>query len=242
MGMLFTKQYGSFTSDGAAKTIYSGCTPQKVRVYNPAKGRTLEWVKGMADGAGYIEGNVVNGALNTPTMSIGTTKTRVATALFNFAIAGLRYAKAAVAAGTAPHATTITANGAKPQFAAYGYEIAADGTLDAVSAATTTNKDSAALALAAYQLVAASASHIKLGCVIVECAAGAVDFIGATDNLDDAQVASLAYFYEDLATFTTSTGITPVEVDGSGEGFTIGADTQINVSGDTLYWEADCEV
>ena len=64
-------------------------------------------------------------------LGVGSTATAVATSALDFTIAGVRYSKAAVAAGTAP------GNDVVPQatFGAVALDIGVNGTIDAIEAA-----------------------------------------------------------------------------------------------------------
>jgi len=93
-------------------------------------------------------------------LAIGSTKTAVATGALDFTIAGVRYSKGAVAAGTAPGDDVIP----EDTYGAVGFDIGVDGTIDAIEAAdNATGYASAALAIAG--IPAAAAGHARLGTV-----------------------------------------------------------------------------
>jgi len=97
-----------------------------------------------------------------PNLGIGTTATHVKTDDFLYYIAGTKYAKVAVPAGTALTGSDIPSG----KYGAWRLEIAADGTLDVVAAsANATGYDSAALALAG--LPALSSAHVAAGTITV---------------------------------------------------------------------------
>ena len=126
----------------------------------------------------------VTGALidyNTPTvhLSIGSTPTSVATDAFSYLIAGTRYTKAAVVAGTALPAGTIPAD----QWGVYRVTINAAGTLAVTAGAAnyTTGYATEALALAAVPSVANTLWNV--GHFTVKTAAG-LAFVANTDALE----------------------------------------------------------
>jgi hypothetical protein len=104
-------------------------------------------------------------------LAIGSTKTAVANAAFDFTIGGVRFSKAAVVAGTAP------GNDVVPQalFGAVAFDIGVDGTIDAIEAAdNATGYASAVLAIAG--IPAAAAGHARMGNVTATKSDGAFTF------------------------------------------------------------------
>jgi hypothetical protein len=104
-------------------------------------------------------------------LAIGSTKTAVANAAFDFTIGGVRFSKAAVVAGTAP------GNDVVPQalFGAVAFDIGSDGTIDAIEAAdNATGYASAVLAIAG--IPAAAAGHARMGNVTATKSDGAFTF------------------------------------------------------------------
>lgn len=119
--------------------------------------------------------------LTTPTLAIGSTATNVSNVAFNYVINGVPYAKAAVAAGTAPGNDVIP----QSTYGACAFDIGTNGTIDAIEAAdNATGYASAALAAAGIPAVAAD--HARMGYVTVTKSDGAFTF-GTTD-LDAANV------------------------------------------------------
>lgn len=117
-------------------------------------------------------------------LAVGSTATAVATAALDFTIAGVRYSKAVVAAGTAP------GNDVVPQstYGAVALDIGVNGTIDAIeAAANATGYASAALAIAGIPVSADA--HARLGTVSVIKSDGAFTF-GTTD-LDAANVTTV---------------------------------------------------
>ncbi len=108
-------------------------------------------------------------------LAIGSTATAVANAALDFTIAGVRYSKAAVVAGTAP------GNDVVPQatFGAVAFDIGVNGTIDAIEAPdNATGYSTANMAIAA--LPAAASDHARLGTVTATKSDGAFTF-GTTD-------------------------------------------------------------
>jgi hypothetical protein len=118
---------------------------------------------------------VGNFLISKPVLAIGSTKPRVTNAAFNYQIAGVQYAKAAVAAGTIPGDDIIPTG----KYGAVAFDIGADGTIDAIEATgNVTGYATAALAVAAIPVVAAG--HVRIGWVTATKSDGAFTF-GTTD-------------------------------------------------------------
>lgn len=221
---------GTIPATGAAITKIIGFKPTAVIVHNPNRGVTIEWTSDMGAAAGFKKGGVTTGLISSPGCAIGSTPANVANGAFSYMLFGVRYYKAAVAAGTAPTATTIPQN----KYGLFGYEIGSDGTIDKKDAAdNATGYNTAALALAA--LPTASASHLLFMYVIV-MRTNAAGFVGATTSFADAET-TVTYYNVATSNSCTTTGITAYD-SSLGQGFSIGVDTDLNVSGDTLYFEA----
>jgi len=116
--------------------------------------------------------------LTPPTLAIGSTPANVSSVAFDFVINGAAYARAAVAAGTAPGNDVVPIN----KYGAVAFDIAAAGTITAIeAAANATGYTSAALAIAG---VPAAASNLcRMGYVTVVRTAGAFTF-GTTSLAD----------------------------------------------------------
>ena len=112
-----------------------------------------------------------NYTVSRPALAIGSTPANVANAAFDFTVGGVRYSKAAVAAGTAP------GNDVVPQstFGAVAFDIGIDGTIDAIeAAANATGYASAVLAIAG--IPSAAAGHARMGTVTATKSDGAFTF------------------------------------------------------------------
>ncbi len=129
-----------------------------------------------------------------PNLGIGTTTTHVKTDDFIYYIAGTKYAKAAVPAGSALTGSDIPSG----KYGAWRLEIAAEGTIDVIAATdNATGYDSAALAVAG--LPAVQASHSAIGTVTASKSDG--DFVPDTTALSAATVTEA--FIDDTTLATT---------------------------------------
>ena len=133
---------------------------------------------------------VATAILTKPGLKIGSTAQNVKNETFEFAIAGVRYVKDAVAAGTAPGNDVIP----QSKYGAVAFDIAADLTIDAIeAAANATGYASAALAIAGIPAV--EANHVRMGTVTVIKSDGTFTF--GTTALSDASTTEV---YTDATT------------------------------------------
>lgn len=218
----------------AVINVELGFEPAWVKVWNPSNDAMMEWTPAIGAGMARITPETKNGLITTTGCAMGTTKDQVANIAYLIGIAGLRYQVAAVAAGTAPTATTIPQN----KWGLFGFEVAADGTIDKGADAAGNAAGYASEALAIAALPAASANHLITHYVTV-MSVNAAGFVGATTEFDHADVT--ANFYSvDLVGYTQTNGITVLNA-AAGDtvtGFKIGVHTSIQIAGNTLYWEA----
>lgn len=122
--------------------------------------------------------------ISLPGLAIGSTATAVSNVAFDFIIAGIRYTKAAVAAGVAPGNDVIP----QATYGAVALDLVAAGTVTiAEAAANATGYASAALAIAGIPAVASGKA--RMGTVTVVKSDGAFTF-GTTD-LDAANVTTV---------------------------------------------------
>lgn len=113
--------------------------------------------------------------VSRPGLAIGSTATAVSNVAFDYTINGVRYTKAAVAAGTAPGNDVIP----EGLYGAVAFDIGTNGTIDAIEApANATGYATAALAAAA--LPDAAADHARMGYVTASISSGTFTF-GTTD-------------------------------------------------------------
>lgn len=138
-----------------------------------------------------MQGNYVEGPT---TLAIGGTTTAVSSVAFDYIIAGKRYSKAAVAAGTAPGNDVIP----QSTYGAVAFDIGTDGTIDAIEAsANATGYASAALAVAGLPAVASG--HVRMGYVTATKSDGAFTFGTTALNAANSTVA-----YTDATTLANS--------------------------------------
>ena len=129
-----------------------------------------------------VKGNYL---MSNPVLAIGSTKTHVSTVAFDYIVGGVKYAKTAVAAGTAP------GNDVVPQgkFGAIALDIGTNGTLDVIeAAANAAGYTTAALAIAG--LPAPATDHVRVGTVTGTKSDGTFTF--GTTELDVAN-STVAY-------------------------------------------------
>jgi len=140
--------------------------------------------------------------VSKPGLAIGTTATNVANDAFDYNIGGVRYTKAAVAAGTAPGNDVIP----EDTYGAVAFDIDAAGTITAVEAPdNATGYASAALAVAALPAVAANKA--RMGWVTATSSSGAFTF-GTTDL--DAANTTVAYTDGDAGLETIGSAIADI--------------------------------
>jgi hypothetical protein len=221
---------GTYTGTAAALNVSVGFKPTCFKIYN-GSGLIGLWTSDMPDASCTLMSEYIDSVIGDPAPGIGTTNTQLANKAFQYVIAGVPYNKAAVAAGTAITATTVPQN----KYGLFGFEIAADGTLDAWDAAgNNVGYATAALAIAAKP--ANSASHVGAFYVVVmNTAAGG--FVGATTALNASTVT--ATYYSNFDRFIKAGGVTPKG--GSTDtihGVQIGTSAYLNTSGATYYYEA----
>ena len=129
--------------------------------------------------------------VSAPGLAIGSTKSAVANAAFDYQIAGVRYSKAAVAAGTAPGNDVIP----EDTFGAVAFDIDAAGTITVVEAAdNATGYATAALAIAGVADVATGKARMGY----VTASGSEADFTFGTTLLDAADT-TVAYTDGDTA-------------------------------------------
>jgi hypothetical protein len=231
--MLQYKQ-GTITAAGTAAEVNLGFIPSLVKVFNPLNGITLKWLYSMGTTiAGVKEGNIpyLNDRVVKATRSkIGSTATQVYNSAFDFALDGVVYTKAATAAGSALTATTVPTT----TWGLFGWEVVANGTISSLDAAdNATGYATEALAIAA--MPSQTANKIFFMYITVS-RTGSGGFIGATTELSDED--TIVHYYNVLPWNMIASGGISVLDDGTSMGFTLGTDSEINVSGETLYYEA----
>ena len=196
----------TYTGTGVALGLDIGFVPDIVNIYDDYAGLAAKWFSEMADGEVLLASQNIDSVIGDPAPSIGTTADYIASKAFEVQIAGIPYDVAAVAAGTAPTATTIPQN----TWGAFGWEVAADGTIDSGwdDAANATGYASEALAIAAILAVSPSGSHVRCFYVTV-MSVNAAGFVADTDNFSDADVTYNCYSYSDRK--PSSGGLTAID-------------------------------
>jgi hypothetical protein len=224
---------GTATGTGTADLdIEIGFVPSKFSITNPVTGASIEWTTDMGDNSGIKKGG--DSLQNSAACGIGSTPAYMATGAFTFKIDGFQYAKAAVTAGTAPTATTVTHSASKFLYAAFGYEIGVDGTIHAGvdASGNAAGYDTEAQAIAALLADSITAAHVLLGFFTVKVGKAA-DFVGATTDL--ASTANVVTYYDMCP--LSGHGVKEMN-DENGQGVYLGADPNVNVASAALYWEA----
>ncbi len=233
---LFT---GTVAGTGSAINVNLGFTPSAVEIWNPMTDCTLNWISDMADGYGVKVVPLADDQLLTDadfSMS-ATNKAQVYTRAFKYLIDGTTYSKAATT--TDITATTIP----QLKYGLFGFQIGLNGTIDARDATgNAAGYDSAASAIA--DIPTLTGSHISLGYLTVMSTAAA-GFVGATTEFDSVgtatSIATATFVSAQNVNRIITGGITPIETGDSTTipgGFTIGTDSDLNVSGDTLSYKA----
>jgi hypothetical protein len=166
-----------------------------------------------------------NGAVTSPAIALGSTKTQVANGLFYYRIAGINYSKAAVAAGSAFSAAhTITAS----KFGAIKIYINAAGAISSkVNRDVQTDplaSNDVADAINAANGITPDAETIEIGMVVIQNNGSL--WTANTDDMDDGIDVTKAVFYSTTSSFT--------EIDE----YTLTAD-DIVVQKGTFYLSAD---
>jgi hypothetical protein len=195
----------TYTGTAAALGLNIGFVPTFAEIYDQYGGLAGIWDDSMADGEILVANPDVDSTLDSPAPGIGTTAANCANQAFRIRIAGIPYVVAAVAAGTAPTATTVPVN----TYGAFGYEVAADSTIDSGwdAAANATGYASEALAIAAIRAVAASGSHVRAFFFTVTSNSGG--FVGATTALSATQLTVNYYNFADIRLYTG--GVTVID-------------------------------
>lgn len=134
--------------------------------------------------------------INASTLAIGSTPTNVSNTAFQFRIAGVTYAKAAVAAGTALGITDTINTGTAAGFFYGGFMmmIVGAGTVTFKAAATNQVYTSEAAAYNAILATAPTANTCVVGYFVVKTKTGAA-WIAGTDDLTPASDCTTVTYY-----------------------------------------------
>jgi hypothetical protein len=229
---------GSVEGTGAAINVPIGFIPRRVEIKNidDIKGifPGLVWDNNMPAASGFKD--KVNRSLADGALAIGSVSKKevLLGATATFQIDNVFYTKTTAEVGFTATTDDITADASTVQEAVYLVCVSSAGTLSLVKGTTTTGAGLAPLPSIPVGLSV-------LGYVRIAVAAGATDFNATTDDLD---AAHLTTTYVDF----TPTSPVKVTVNGissyagasatTGAGFTIGADTDVNVLGETIAYIA----
>lgn len=218
---------------GAALNVLCGYVPTKVRITRDDLVGEMVWFDHMSDGTAIRSNYPVDsdGLLSQPALSMGTTKDRVATEAFDYVIANVAYSKSAVEDGTGPTDTTIP----QDKWGLFGFEIGSNGTIDNNDAADNNDPGYETEADAIDALPSVSSDHIMIGYVTV-MSTNASGFVGDTTDFDHEDVTA-NFYTTDLLGYLSSDGITPINTNPTGQGFTIGDDSVFNIDGEYMTVE-----
>lgn len=229
---------GSVEGTGAAINVSLGFIPSAVEITNidDVKGiyPTLLWNKFMAAASAFK--TKVNSRLSDGGLAIGSVSKKevLVAATVDFIIDGINYAKTTAEAAFTATTDDITAVAASVQEAVYLVCVSSGGTLSIVKGTTATGSGEGVIPGAPLGLCV-------IGTVRIAVDAGATDFDATSDDLDAAHL-TVTYVDYNIPTpsLVTSNGIS--EFAGTkatlGVGFTIGADTDVNVLAETIYYKA----
>lgn len=138
-----------------------------------------------------------DGIITATTLSKGSTPENVATTAFGYVIDGVSLYKAAVAAGTAPAASTInTAGTAGIFFGGFALQINGAGTISTLPASGNQVYTTAAAAYAYALTITPTAGNVIAGYFVVGSKTGTA-WTGGTDDLDgdgSSDSSSVAYY------------------------------------------------
>lgn len=177
-----------------------------------------DWIRGVADkqtqralsallDAVRLELAALKGTsvVAATTLSKGTTPENVATTAFSFRIAGMPYAKAAVAAGTALGITDTINTGAAAGlfFGGFAAQINAAGTITFKSVAADQTYTSEAAAEAAARAITPTAANVIIGWFVVGAKTGAKWTAGTDDLTPTSDCASVTFWSAPVANFLT---------------------------------------
>jgi hypothetical protein len=196
---------GTYTGTGAALGLDLGFVPDFMEIYDAYGGLCGIYDSSMADGEILLIHPDIDSTISSAAPYIGSTAANCANRAFDIRIAGIPYNVSADAAGTAPTATVVPVS----TYGAFGYEVAADGTIDSGwdAANNAAGYASEALAIAGIRAVAASGSHVRAFFFTVTSSSGS--YTGATTALNTSTLTVNYYEYSDLR--LSSGGITIID-------------------------------
>ncbi len=190
----------TYTGTGSSLNVVLGFQPTYCEVFND----NGELVAIYAEGKTLIVSEEYDKPLSRVNAApAASAKAKVAHGAFAVRIAGVVKTIAANTSGLTLTGDAIPQN----KFGGFGYEVAADGTMDLKAAAdNSTGYDTAAAALAAAKAVSVASNHVRVLYFTVKNTAGS--FTPGTTELDATGVTTT--FYEVVDDYAlTSTGIVP---------------------------------
>lgn len=241
---MFQQEFVEGTCNCDANTVANievsiGFVPSAVEVLNLSTGARLFWNSEMGDGGGIKTVPAGTGKLQSPTLTLDAgNKNDVNITAFTVLHSGNPQLIAASSNNSPTNAKTIT----KGKWGLLGWEVGAAGSINAGPDSNTFDHDTEAEAIADRKDV--TAAHTSVGYITVQVNSAA-DYVTGTNTLDDADdvnyygspilsnVTNGIYEYTET-TNTISSGTTGVGY----RGFIIGADTDIQQTGVTLYYKA----
>lgn len=230
---------GTVEGTGAVINEIIGFQPKRVELVNmdsenPAK-PTMEWFEGLGAGAALKEaGNVCIAAAGLAIGSGDAAKILIANTV-TYTVNGVFKSKTTAEVDFTATTHDITAVAGSVQEAVYLMSLQADGTPIITKGTTATGASNAVIP-------DTPANETAIGYLRLVVAAGSTDFNATSDDLS---AGHLTDTYVDLTSLggkerISSNGITKYAgtVAGDSEGFTIGADDDVNVSGETIAYVA----
>lgn len=228
---------GTVEGTGAAINIELGFTPKSVRLINidspnPAKPE-MSWVSGMAAASALKRaGNNCHSAAGLVIGSSSAKKIKITNTVL-FTILGVFKSK--TTAETAFTATThdITAVAGSIQEAVYLVSLDASGTVTITKGTTATGSGNA-------EIPSCPAGNAAIGYLRLAVAAGSTDFDASSDDLSAGHLTDTYVDYSAIGgdELVTANGISQYagSAGSASKGLTIGADTDLNVSGETILY------
>lgn len=231
---------GTVEGTGAAINVSAlGFIPKKVRIVNIDSPNPinpeLNWLSGMAAASALKRaGNVCLAAAGLTIGSGDASKIKITNTVV-FLNKGVFKSKSTAETVFTATIHDITAVSGSVQEAVYLVSLQADGTVIITKGATATGAGNAVIP-------STPAGETAIGYLRLAVAAGSTDFDATSDDLS---AGHLTDTYVDLSSLggeelITADGISQYAGTSAGDsqGFTIGADDDVNVSGETILWEA----
>jgi hypothetical protein len=169
---------GHFQADGNTYKLKLDFVPDYIRLYN------LNATAGEVMLFEYF-GDMGDRMISSPTLAIGSTKSKIAHAGFRYKIAGVEYEKEANVGGTSgivPGDDVIV----QAKYGAVALDIGADGVVDVIEATDQAAQQFTSAAAAMAAVVAPAAGHARMGYITVTDSNSTFTF--GTDNFDGSGV------------------------------------------------------